>query len=158
MIPKLRARWSSAVVALVVAITTVAIVSNAVQSISIPNISYVTYSLAPGADSADITVPVSNSPVLLIADCTTVGRRGLAQLTLHRTSVAPLFLQWLGLGSSAAPVIESNWWPGGGTAHMAWLDFGNQVQLRVTTASQFDIQSLIPAGGPTATGALKLIW
>jgi hypothetical protein len=150
-------RTSGKILALIVAITTLAIVSNAVQTISTPNASSVAYNLAPGANSPDITVS-ANTPVLVSAICTTVGRRGVTQVTMHRTSLAPLFLQCVGLSSPAGPTVVSDWWPGGGSAHISWVDFAHQVELRVVSAGTFDVQSLIPAGGPAATGSVKLIW
>lgn len=151
-------RRSSAALAVIVAITTLAIVGNAVQTITMPNISATTYAVAPGANSPDITVPIVNSPVKVMGNCLIVGRRGIADLTIHRTSVAPLFLQWVGLSSPAGPTVVGDWWPGGGSPHIAWLDFGHQVELRAVSASQFDVRSLIPAGGPVATGTVKMIW
>src|SRR5512139_3280570 len=134
MIPaQLKSRGPCTILGVIVAIITLAIASNAVQSIAVPNVSYITYNLAPGADSADITVPVKDSPVLVIANCTVVGRRGVAQLTLHRTAVAPLFLQWVGLDSPAGPSIVGDWWPGGSNPHMCWIDFAHQVELRVVS-------------------------
>lgn len=151
-------RRSSAAIAVIVAITTLAIVGNAVQTITMPNISATTYSLAPGANSPDITVPILNSPVKVMANCLIVGRRGIADVTIHRTGVAPLFLQWVGLSSPAGPTIVGDWWPGGGSPHIVWLDFSHQVELRVVSDSQFDVRSLVPAGGPAATGTVKMIW
>jgi len=151
-------RVSSSVLAVIVAIVTLAIVGNAVQTVTMPNIASFTYNLAPGTDSPNITVPILNSPVLAMANCTTVGRRGVAQVTIQRTSVAPLFLQWVGLSSPAGPTVVADWWPGGVNPHIVWVDFSHQVELRAVSASQFDVRSLIPGGGPLATGSVKLIW
>ena len=123
-----------------------------------PNISSVTYNLAPGTDSADITVPVKDSPLMVMANCTTVGRRGVAQVTMQRTSEAPLFLQWVGLSSPAGPSIVGDWWPGGANPHIVWIDFAHQVELRVVSESKIDVRSLSPGGGPQAKGAVVLIW
>jgi len=150
-------RLPSLVLATVVAVITLVQLANAVQTITVPNISGVTYALAPGANSPDITVP-SGTMVLVMANCTTPFRRGVAQVTMQRTTAAPLFLQWLGLGSSGAPTVVSDWWPGGANPHIAWVDFSNQVELRAVSASAFDVRSLIPGGGPVATGQVRLIW
>lgn len=151
-------RLPGLVLAAIVAVTALAIVGNAVQTVTMPNISTTLYNLAPGANSPDITVPIFNSPVQVTAGCVTLFRRGLAQVTMQRTSVAPLFIQWLGLGSSGAPVIVSDWWPGGANPHIAWVDFANQVELRAVSASAFDVRSLIPGGGPAAVGRVTMIW
>jgi len=145
--------------ATVVAVMTLVLVANAVQSISVPNISAVSYALAPGANSPDITL-ASGTLVLVMADCTTPFRRGVAQVTMQRTSVAPLFLQWVGLSSPAGPAVVGDWFPGGVSPHIVWVDFAHQVELRVVpgSTSAIDVQSLIPAGGPVATGQVKLMW
>lgn len=159
MIPaQTSSRRSSAALAVLVAVVTLAVVGNAVQTVTMPNVSATTYSLAPGANSANITIPVTDSPVEIGANCTIVGRRGIAHVTLHRTGVAPLFLQWVGLSSPAGPTVVGDWWPGGTSPHIVWLDFSHQVELRAVSASQIDVRSLIPAGGPTATGSVKMIW
>jgi len=159
MKPILRpSRRSGAALAVLVAVTTLALVSNAVQTVTMPNISYLVYNLAPGLDSPDITIPVTDSPVHVMGTCTIVGRRGVAQATMMRTGVAPLFLEWVGLSSPAGPSIVGDWWPGGGSPHILWLDFGHQVELRAVSASAMDVRSLIPVGGPAATGTIKLIW
>jgi len=151
-------RLPGLVLAAIIAVTTLAIVGNAVQTVTMPNISTTLYNLPPGTNSPDITVPILDSPVQVMAGCVTVFRRGLAQVTMQRTSVAPLFIQWLGLGSSGAPVVVSDWWPGGANPHIAWVDFASQVELRAVSASAFDVRSLIPAAGPVATGRVIMIW
>lgn len=151
-------RLPGVILAVLIAVTTLAIVGNAIQTITTPNMSNTAYALAPGANSANLTIPVFNSPVLLMGNCTTVGRRGVAQVTIHRTSVAPLFLQWVGLSSPFGPTVVGDWWPGGVNPHIVWLDFAHQVELRVVSASQVDVRSLIPAGGPVATGVVTMIW
>lgn len=159
MKPILRpSRRSGAALAVLVAVTTLALVSNAVQTVTMPNISYLNYNVAPGADSPDITIPVLDGPVHVMGTCNIVGRRGVAQATMLRTGVAPLFLEWVGLSSPAAPSIVGDWWPGGASPHIVWLDFGHQVELRAVSASAMDVRSLLPAGSPNATGTIKLIW
>lgn len=48
-------RRSSAALAVIVALVTLAVVGNAVQTVTMPNISAVTYNLPPGGNSANIT-------------------------------------------------------------------------------------------------------
>ena len=116
-----------------------------------------TYDLAPGESSAPITVPDLDSPVSVTANCVVVGRRGVAQVTIQRTSVAPLFLQWVGISSPAGPTVVGDWWPGGLSPHIAWIDFAHQVELLVISESQFVVRNNIPIGGARATGTVKLI-
>lgn len=150
-------RRSSAALAVLVAVTTLAVVGNAVQTVTMPNISSITYSVAPGGNSPDITIPILNSPVLVMGSCTTLLRRGVAHVSILRVptvGATPGFLEWAGISSPTPAEVVGDY----GTGHIVWLDWSHQVRLRAVNASAIDVQSTILAGGQTATGYLKLIW
>src|SRR5438105_11788897 len=68
-------------VATVVAIITSVVVANATQTITTPNASFISYSLAAGANSAAIT-PATDRSVLVMGCCTTSGIQGVGQVSL----------------------------------------------------------------------------
>jgi hypothetical protein len=170
MMPALRSsRLAGVALAAIVAVTTLAIVGNAVQTVTMPNISYLNYNVLPGLNSPDITIPISNSPVLVMASCSTVVNLGpnafydcgVAQVTMVKIPNSPPlvgFLEWVGLGSPPGPVVVGGVFPGG-PPHIAWLDSGlaggQLVELRAVNTAAIDVQNLGPV---PATGTVKLIW
>jgi len=169
MMPALRSsRWAGVALAAIVAVTTLAIVGNAVQTVTMPNISYLNYNVPPGGNSPDITIPISNSPVLVMASCSTVVPGappffdcGVAQVTMVKIPDSPPlvgFLEWVGLGSPPGPVVVGGMFPGG-PPHIAWLDSGlaggQLVELRAVNTFAIDVRNLGPV---PATGTVKLIW
>src|SRR5207248_3340708 len=64
--------------ATVVAIITSIVVANATQSITTPNAAFISYNLAPSANSAPIT-PTTNRSVLVMGCCTTLSDQGVGQ-------------------------------------------------------------------------------
>src|SRR5262249_49700921 len=84
--------------ATVIATLTLATVAKATQTISTPNAAFVSYNLAPGRISTAI-VPAANQAVLVMGTCTSVGFRGVGQVTMLRIPAS--FLEWVGLESTA---------------------------------------------------------
>src|SRR5207247_7293693 len=80
--------------ATVVAIITSMVAANATQTITTPNAAFISFSLAPGANSAPIT-PAASRAVLVMGCCTTSG--GVGQVSLQR--IAGQFMVWVGLNS-----------------------------------------------------------
>lgn len=121
----------------------------------VPNAAHISYNLAPGTELA-ITVPAFNSPVHVMATCDTPGVRGVADLAVLRTAVAPLFLEWTGQNSPGA---------GGGTVTsgfsavnevlMAEVSFDGTVELEVASAAAMAISNESAAA---RTGRVLLIW
>ena len=72
-------------------------------------------------------------PISVTGTCITPGFRSVGQVTLLRTAVAPLFLEWVGLESA---------WPGAQTitkgfsavlgTHIVYLDWQHLVDIEVT--------------------------
>lgn len=142
------------VLAVVVAILTFAVVANAIQAIVVPNASLVSFNLAPGAISAPMTVPVVDQPVFLMGTTTTVGVRGVGQVSLLRTSVAPLFLQWVGLNSTAGASIAQGFSAAPGFL-IVFIDFAHLVRVEVHNAAQIRVRN---ASTAQRAGFVKMIW
>ena len=146
-------RQAAFVLAAVVALVTSVVVVNATTTLTLPNSARVTYSLAAGANSAAIT-PAAGLPVLVMGVGTTIGFRGVGQVTLFRPTVAPLFIEWTGLESPAAAAITSGFSGAAGT-HILWLDFSHQVDIQVNTDSTIRVHN---GSGAVKEGNLTLIW
>lgn len=146
-------RIVSLVLASVVAILTMSVVVNATQTISMPNAAIVGYNLAPSADSAAIT-PTAARPVLVMGVNTTIGNRGVGFVTLLRSGVAPLFLEWTGLDSTAGSAITQGFSAVAGTK-IVFLDFSHTVSVQVNTADTFRIHN---GSAAAQTGNVSLIW
>src|SRR5215467_5074641 len=95
-------RWAAILVATVVAIITCLAVANATQTITTPNAVKITYNLAPGVNSAAIT-PATNTSVLVMGNCTSVGHVGTGQVSLVHIPSAGF--AWVGLESQPNATI-----------------------------------------------------
>jgi len=141
------------IIAAVIAFTTVAVVANATTTLTVPNAATLTYNLAAGSVSGAI-VPATSRPVLVMGTCTTVGFRGVGQVTLLIPSAAPQFVEWVGLESPAPAGITSGF-SGAAGAHIVFLDFAHQVELEVRTVNTIRVAN---AAGAARTGIVTLIW
>jgi len=137
----------------VVATLTLAIVAHATQTITVPNAASVSYALAAGANSGAIT-PVADAPVLVMGVQTAVGNRGVGHVTMLRPTVAPNFLEWVGLESTAGAVITQGFSSVLGT-HIVYLDFSHTVDIEVNTPTSFRIHN---GNAAAQTGVVRLIW
>jgi hypothetical protein len=148
------ARPAGLFLAVIVTILTLAVVVQAVTVISVPNASVISYNLAAGANSAAITVPVPDQPVLLMGTCTTVNFRGVGHVSLFRPSVAPNFIEWVGLESTAGAAITQGFSAVAGT-HILFLDFSHQVDIEVQSGTQIRVHN---GAAAVRTGIVKMIW
>src|SRR5437868_10051810 len=92
-------KWSTRagkLLAVAVILTTTVVLINATVTIGLPNAVTYPYSLAAG-NSFNVGVPIYDRPMILMGTCTTVGERGVGQVTMLRPTVAPFFLEWTGL-------------------------------------------------------------
>ena len=120
----------------------------AVQSLEVP------YSLAIGEISAPITL-VTDKPVLVMGVNSTIGNRGVGQVTILHPSVAPFFIEWVGLESPAAAVVTSGFSSVQGT-HILFLDFNHQLDIEVGPGGN-TIQ-IHNTRNAAQTGSVKLVW
>ena len=134
-----------------VAVVTFAVVAPAVQTITTPNASIVSYSLAAGGVSAPI-FPVANQSVLVMGNQLAVGFRGVGQVTLLRIPGA--FLEWVGLDSTASAAITQGFSGAAGTK-ILFIDFSHQVQLEVASTDSFRVHNLSTGA---RFGNVTLIW
>jgi len=118
-----------------------------VQSLEVP------YDLAPGAFSDPIT-PVSDRPVLVMGVQTNVGNRGVGQVTILHPSVAPFFIEWVGLESTAGSVITQGFSGVAGT-HILFLDFAHTVDIEVASPDTIRIHN---TNAVAQKGSVKLVW
>ena len=139
--------------AAVVTALTFVVVANATQTITTPNAALVTYALGAGGISVPI-VPTPGRPVLVMGVNTTIGNRGVGQVTLLRSGIAPLFLEWVGLESTAGAVITQGFSAVPGT-HIVFLDFAHTVGIEVNTGDTMRIHN---TGGAAQAGNVTLIW
>jgi hypothetical protein len=139
--------------ALIVGALTLTCTARAVQATTTPNAGIGGYTLAAGANSGLFT-PAANQPVLVMGTCTTVGNRGVGHVTMLRTSIAPMFLEWSGVESPAAAAITSGFSSAVGT-HIVYLDFSHQVDIEVASVSQFRVHN---GSGVAQTGYVTMIW
>jgi hypothetical protein len=137
----------------VVATLTFVIVAQAVQTITVPNEASVSYALAAGANSGAIA-PTSGVPVLVMGVQTTVGNRGVGHVTLLHPAVAPFFIEWVGLESTAGAAITQGFSAVVGT-HIVYIDFAHTVDIEVNSADTIRIHN---GNGAAMTGVVRLIW
>jgi len=144
-------RFASLLLAVLVASLTFVIVAQATQTITTPNALFFAYSLGAGANSAAIT-PVAGQAVLVMGTQTALGFRGVAHVTLLRISGS--FLEWVGLESTAGAAITQGF-SGVAGAHIVFLDFSHQVDIRVASPNTFVVHN-----GSTGvrTGNVTMIW
>src|SRR5204863_9972189 len=102
--------------ATVVAIITSMVAANATQTITAPNAAFISYSLAPSANSAAIT-PAANRSVLVMG-CSTNGG-GVGQVSLLRYPGNSI--QWVGLESYSPAAITQGASNALG-AHIVYID------------------------------------
>jgi hypothetical protein len=120
-----------------------------------PNASIISYNFAGNGELAFV-LPVRNQPVHLMANCTTVGTRGIAFVDIMTVSASPVFLMWSGQHSAGA---------GGGanTANfssaneflIADVDFSGALELEVATGSSLAISN---ESGAARAGLVTMIW
>jgi hypothetical protein len=142
--------------ATVVVIITSMVAANATQTITTPNAAFVSYSLAPGANSAAIT-PATNRSVLVMF-CST-GPSGLAGQDTGVGQVSLLhipswFIQWFGFESTSVPAVTSGL---GGLVgrHIVWLDGAHLVDIQVASADTIRVHN---GNSVTMTGNVTLVW
>jgi hypothetical protein len=109
------------------------------------------YNLAPGANSAPVTIP-ANVPVHLMGTQTALGFRGVGFVEMLRVPNA--FLEWTGLDSTAASAITQGFSSVAGTK-IVFLDFSHQVAVQVNDANRIRIHN-----GATGqrTGSVVITW
>jgi hypothetical protein len=137
--------------AALVSTLTIAVAVQTTQVITTPNAAFISYNLAPGGITGAIT-PVANQAVAVMGVQTTLGYRGVGQVTLLR--IPGSFLEWVGLESPSAAAITSGFSGTPGT-HIVYLDFSHQVDIEVNTTDTFRVHN-----GSTGqrTGNVSLIW
>ena len=135
--------------ATVVAIITSMVAANATQTITAPNAAFISYSLAPGANSAVIT-PATNRWALVGGCCTTI--RGVGQVSLLH--IPSWFIQWFGFESTSVPTVTSGL---GGLVgrHIVWIDGAHLVDIQVASADTILIHN---GNSVTMAGNVTLVW
>jgi hypothetical protein len=154
-------KWSTRagkLLAGVVILSTTVVLLNATVTLSVPNAITYPYSIATGG-TVNYAVPTAayDRPMLLMGTCTTVGERGVGQVTMLRPSVAPTFLEWTGLESpsiAGTSTITSGYGDVLGT-HIVYLDYGNHVDIEIYSGSAFRIHN---ESSGTRTGNITMIW
>ena len=119
-----------------------------------PNKTVISYSLAPGANSAAIT-PVANKPVLVMGVCTTSGWRGVGQATLLH--IPSSFIEWTGLESPyyLGSAVITDGYSGAAGTHIVFMDYGHTVDIQVNSADTIRVHN---ASSITQTGNVTLVW
>ena len=137
--------------ATVVAIITSMVAANATQTITTPNAAFISYSLAPGANSAVIT-PATNRWVLVGGCCTTAGDLGVGQVSLlHSPSTG---FEWVGLESQPNAAITQGRNFTAGT-HIVYIAFGHLVDIQVASADTIRVHN---GNVATRAGNVTLVW
>jgi hypothetical protein len=147
-------RWAAMLVATVVAIITSMVVANATQTITTPNAAFISYNLAPGADSAVIT-PASNKSVQVMGCCTNffpLSDQSVGQVTLLRIPSGGI--GWVGLESWPNSTITQGFSSTAKT-HIVYIDQAELVDIQVNSADTIRIHN---ASTATLTGNVTLIW
>ena len=136
-----------------VAIITCMAVANATQTITTPNAAFITYNLAPGANSAPIT-PVTNKSVLVMGCCTSAGVQGVGQVSLlHLPS---LFIDWAGVESyNGSPSTVTSGASATAGAHIVFIDIGHLVDIQVASADTIRVHN---GNSITMAGNVTLVW
>jgi len=151
-------KWSTRggkLLAGVVILSTTVVLLNATVTLSVPNAITYPYSIATGG-TINYAVPTGayDRPMLLMGTCTTVGVRGVGQVTMLRPAAAPTFLEWTGLESISGSAITSGFSDVLGT-HVLYLDFAHEVDIEVYSGSAFRIHN---ESSGTRTGNITMIW
>jgi hypothetical protein len=154
-------RWATRagrLLAGVVILSTTVVLINAAVTLTVPNAVTYPYAFAAGTGgNYGIPSGAIDRPVIVMGTCTTVGERGVGQVTLLRPAVAPLFLEWTGLESpwfGGATEITSGYNDAFGT-HIVYLDYGHKVDIEVFNGTAFRIQN--KSAGARA-GHVTMIW
>jgi len=137
--------------ATVVATITSICVANAAQTITTPNAAFVSYSLAPGANSAPIT-PATNRSVLVMGCCTTATARGAGQVSLLH--VPNSGMAWVGLESTFGAAITQGVASTAGT-HIVYIDSSHHVDIQVAGVDTICVHNSI---NTTLAGNVTLVW
>ena len=137
----------------VVVIITSMVVANATQTIMAPNAAVASYSLAPGANSAQIT-PAPSKPVLVMGCCTTTPFQGVGQVSLQH--IPSFVIQWVGLESvsGTTPAITQGSTNVAGT-HILYIDFSHEVAIQVASADTIRVHN---GSAGTRAANVTLIW
>ena len=140
-----------------VAIITSVVVANATQTITTPNAAFISYSLAPGANSAPIT-PASNRSVLVMGCCTSTNDPSLGQVSLMHVPSIPGstvgFIEWVGLESFGSAAITSGLSATAGT-HIVSIELNHLVDIQVASADTIVVHN---GAASTRAGNVTLIW
>jgi hypothetical protein len=147
-------RLLPALVALLVVVLTIVCAGRASAVSQVPNVSYIGWSLAAGAVSSPITIPATNEGVLVTGTTSSVGVRGVGQVTIVRTHLAPFFLQWVGLHSPSNPAITAGDADERGIL-IVYIDLLHKVRIEVASPSEIRVHNTANA---LRTGNVKLIW
>ena len=137
--------------ATVVAIITSIVAANATQTITTPNAAFVSYSLAPGANSAPIT-PATNRSVLVMGCCTTSGATSIGQVSLLH--IPSTLIEWVGLESPASATITSGYSSTAGT-HIVYIDYAHLLDIQVASKDTIFVHNGYSA---TLAGNVTLVW
>ena len=150
-------RFGSLLLAAVVAILTLSVMVHATQVITTPNAASASYSLAPGANSANIT-PAVNMPVMILADQTATvchcDNVGSSHMTVVNSTIDGE-LVWNGFESNRGG-LTSGFSPTAGT-HIVFTDFAHLVDLQVSNATSFHVHNS-SASTSTYNGNVTMIW
>jgi hypothetical protein len=144
-------RVSRLLLAAFVAVVALNIGMHATQTISTPNASKISYSLAAGASSTTVN-PAENVPVLVMGVQNNLGYRGVGQVTMLH--VPSSFLEWSGIESPASATITSGFSGAAGT-HVLYLDYSHLVDIQVESTDTFIIHN---ANSIAMAGVVTLIW
>jgi hypothetical protein len=109
------------------------------------------YSLAPGANSVAHTVP-ANVPVLVMGVCTSLGVRGVGQVTLLH--IPGFFIEWTGLESPSSCGFTCGY-SGTAGAHIVYIDYSHQVDIQVASPDTIRVHN---GSGALRTGKVTLVW
>ncbi|HVI10912.1 MAG TPA: hypothetical protein VND65_21690 [Candidatus Binatia bacterium] len=150
-IRSLFSRFSTLLLAGGVAVVAMNIGLHATQTITTPNASKVSYTLAAGASSSAVN-PAESVPVLVMGVQNDLGYRGVGQVAmLHAPSS---FLEWSGIESPAAAAITSGFSGTAGT-HILYIDYSHLVDLQVASTDTFVIHN---ANTISMSGVVTLVW
>lgn len=111
------------------------------------------FSVAAGATSHQILIPVANMPVSLTCASNTPGYRGVGQATILRVS-PNAFLEWVGMDIATAAISAG--YSGTNGDHMIYCSYTDQyleIQIHSDTAIQVKNNSPIPM-----TGIITFSW
>ena len=146
-------RAASLLAALLIATITLAVTAHAVQSFTTPNAAIVSYNVPVNSFGPTIT-PVANLPVHVMCTQTTVGFRGVGQVSLLR--IVGSFVEWVGLESPSAAAITSGFSGATGT-HVVYCDFSHTVDLEVLAPDALRIHNGGASVSP-AVGTVSMMW